>query len=222
MTIDKTYQPAAVEGRIYAAWEAAGAFRAGRPERAKADALLHRHSAAQCDRLAAHGARAQQYLAGHSLPLRAHARQGRALAARHRSRRHRHPGRGRAAIDGAPGARQPRNGARSVHQARVGMEGGIRRRDHRPTKAARRLVRLVARALHHGRRPVARRGESVRRALSRRPHLQGQAAGQLGPEAQDRDLRSGSAAGRDQGLALVHQVSDRRQRRVCRGGDDAA
>ncbi len=37
MTIDKTYQPAAVEGRIYATWEAAGAFRAGRPERAKAE-----------------------------------------------------------------------------------------------------------------------------------------------------------------------------------------
>jgi valyl-tRNA synthetase len=36
MTIDKTYQPAAVEGRIYAAWEAADVFRAGRPERAKA------------------------------------------------------------------------------------------------------------------------------------------------------------------------------------------
>jgi valyl-tRNA synthetase len=35
--IDKTYQPGAVEGRIYAAWEAAGAFRAGRPERAKAE-----------------------------------------------------------------------------------------------------------------------------------------------------------------------------------------
>jgi valyl-tRNA synthetase len=31
--IDKTYQPAAVEERIYAAWERAGAFRAGRPER---------------------------------------------------------------------------------------------------------------------------------------------------------------------------------------------
>jgi valyl-tRNA synthetase len=31
--IDKTYQPAEVEGRIYAAWEAAGAFRCGRPER---------------------------------------------------------------------------------------------------------------------------------------------------------------------------------------------
>ncbi len=36
MTIDKTYQPATVERRIYDAWEAAGAFRAGRPERAKA------------------------------------------------------------------------------------------------------------------------------------------------------------------------------------------
>jgi valyl-tRNA synthetase len=34
--IDKTYQPSDVEGRIYAAWEHAGAFRAGRPERAKA------------------------------------------------------------------------------------------------------------------------------------------------------------------------------------------
>jgi valyl-tRNA synthetase len=35
--IEKTYQPGEVEGRIYAAWEAAGAFRAGRPERAKAE-----------------------------------------------------------------------------------------------------------------------------------------------------------------------------------------
>jgi valyl-tRNA synthetase len=36
MTIEKTYQPGEVEGRIYAAWEQAGAFRAGRPERAAA------------------------------------------------------------------------------------------------------------------------------------------------------------------------------------------
>ncbi|MBM3530646.1 MAG: valine--tRNA ligase [Alphaproteobacteria bacterium] len=34
--IDKTYLPSEVEGRIYAAWEQAGAFRAGRPERAGA------------------------------------------------------------------------------------------------------------------------------------------------------------------------------------------
>jgi valyl-tRNA synthetase len=34
--IDKTYQPSEVEGRIYQAWEQAGAFKAGRPERAAA------------------------------------------------------------------------------------------------------------------------------------------------------------------------------------------
>jgi len=38
MTIDKTYQPSEVEGRIYRMWEDAGAFRAGRPERASAEA----------------------------------------------------------------------------------------------------------------------------------------------------------------------------------------
>src|SRR5579872_1732586 len=36
--IDKTYQPGEVEGRIYQTWEQAGAFRAGRPERAQAEA----------------------------------------------------------------------------------------------------------------------------------------------------------------------------------------
>src|SRR5712691_1804344 len=35
--IDKTYQPSAVEGRTYALWEEAGAFRAGRPERRDAE-----------------------------------------------------------------------------------------------------------------------------------------------------------------------------------------
>src|SRR3954462_4690285 len=35
--IDKTYQPSDVEGRIYRAWEEAGAFRAGRPERRGAE-----------------------------------------------------------------------------------------------------------------------------------------------------------------------------------------
>ena len=36
--IDKNYQPSEVEGRIYRTWEEAGAFRAGRPERAQAEA----------------------------------------------------------------------------------------------------------------------------------------------------------------------------------------
>jgi valyl-tRNA synthetase len=34
--IDKTYQPSQIEGRVYAAWERAGAFRAGRAERSGA------------------------------------------------------------------------------------------------------------------------------------------------------------------------------------------
>jgi valyl-tRNA synthetase len=35
--IDKSYQPSEVEGRIYATWEEAGAFRSGRPERRDAE-----------------------------------------------------------------------------------------------------------------------------------------------------------------------------------------
>src|SRR5260370_10258925 len=34
--IEKTYNASELEGRIYASWEAAGAFRAGRPERRNA------------------------------------------------------------------------------------------------------------------------------------------------------------------------------------------
>ncbi|MFL6929241.1 MAG: valine--tRNA ligase, partial [Xanthobacteraceae bacterium] len=37
MAMEKTYPPAEVEPRIYAVWEAAGAFRAGRPERRDAE-----------------------------------------------------------------------------------------------------------------------------------------------------------------------------------------
>src|SRR5215471_13551325 len=37
MPIEKTYQPREVEGRIYQTWEAAQAFRAGRPERRDAE-----------------------------------------------------------------------------------------------------------------------------------------------------------------------------------------
>ena len=53
--------------------------------------------------------------------------------------------------------------------------------------------------------------EGLRRAPSRRPDLQGQAAGQLGPEAADRDLRPRGAAGRDQGQPLASALSDRGQ-----------
>ena len=60
------------------------------------------------------------------------------------------------------------------------------------------------------------RAQGVRRALPRRADLQGQAAGQLGPEAADRDLRSRGAAGRDEGPPLALPLSDRWQDRSGR------
>ena len=49
------------------------------------------------------------------------------------------------------------------------------------------------------------------RALPRRADLQGQAAGQLGPQAADRDFRSRGGAGRDQGPPVAPALSDRGQ-----------
>ena len=100
---------------------------------------------------------------------------------------------------------------REIPREGLGLEGRVRRHDHQPAQAARRLVRLVARALHHGRGAVEGGAQGLRRALPAGPDLQGQAAGQLGPEAADRDLRSRGAAGRDEGLAVAHQLSARRR-----------
>ena len=189
MTIDKTYQPAAVEGRIYAAWEAAGAFRAGRPERAEARALLHRHPAAQRHRLAAHGPRAQQHAAGHPGPLRAHARQGRAVAAGHRPRRHRHADGRRAPADGAPGAGPPRASAARRSSSASGSG--------RPSPAAPSSTSSSGSAPPATGRANASPWTRACRApcvkvfveLYREGLIYGQAPGQLGPEAADRDLR---------------------------------
>ena len=62
----------------------------------------------------------------------------------------------------------PRSGPRGVPRARVwaGMSDN-RRRDHPPAQKARRVGRLVARALHAGRGPVPRRPPRIRDALSR-------------------------------------------------------
>ena len=149
--IDKTYEPGAVEARIYEAWLEANAFAAGAGAKPGRRALLDRHPAAQRHRLAPHRPRPQQHAPGHPHPLRAHARQGRALAARHRPRRHRHPDDRRAPADGAPAAVAPRHGPRGVPRARLGVEGRERRHDHEPAQAPGRFCRLVARTLHHGR-----------------------------------------------------------------------
>ena len=219
--LDKTYQPAEIEPRIHAEWEEAQAFRAGRPDRKDGAALLHRHPAAQRDGLAAHGACAEQHAAGRALPLRAHARQGRALAAGHRSRRHRDADGGRAPADGAAGAEPARAGAREVRREGVGVEGGERLGDPQPVEAPRRLVRLEPRALHHGRGSVEGRAQGVRRSLQRQAHLQGQAARQLGPEVPDRDLRPRGRAGRGEGHVQLDRGRSREAVRREGAGESA-
>ena len=144
----------------------AGFGLSGRPPRPRRrDTLLYRDPAAERHRLPAYGPCAQQHAAGHAVPVRAHARARCAVAGRHRPCRDRHPDGGRAAIDGAPGTQPPRHGAREIPGTGLGLEGRIRRHHHQSAQAAWRIVRLVARALHHGRGAVARGSQGFRRAL---------------------------------------------------------
>ena len=164
---------------------------------ARRRALLHRHPAAQRHRLAAYGACAQQHAAGRAGALRAHARPRRAVAARHRSRRHRHADGGRAPADGAPGAGPARDSGREKFLERVwawkAESGGT---------IINQLKRLGASCDWSRERFTM--DEGLSRAVvkvfvqlhQRGADLQGQAAGQLGPEAADRDLRPRSGAGR--------------------------
>ena len=59
------------------------------------------------------------------------------------------------------GARPPRARAKGVRRARLGVEGGIGRRDGFPAQAPRRLLRLDPRALHPRRGPVWRSRSKV-------------------------------------------------------------
>ena len=163
------------------------------------------------------------------MPFRADARPRRAVAAGHRSCRHRDPDGGRAAVDGTAAAGPPRHGPRQIPRTGLAMEGRERRRHRQPVEAARRVLRLVARTFYHGRGAVPRGDKGVRRTASRRADLQGQAAGQLGPEAAHRDFRSRSAADRGQGQPVVPALSDRgqnlqsgRSENLHRGRDHAA
>ena len=185
-------------------------------------AVRHRHPAAQRHRQPAHGACAEQHVAGHPGALRAHARTGRAVAAGYGPRRHRHPDGGRAPARSG-GRRAPRPGTRGVRRTRLEMEGRIGRRHHPATARPGRLVRLVARTLHHGRRPVGGGAQGLRRPLQGGPDLSGQAPRQLGPEAAYRNLGPGGRAARGQGHLVVLQVPGRGHGgRVPKRGHDPA
>ena len=90
------------------------------------------------------------------------------------------------------------------------MEGAVGLDDHAPDAPPRRLVRLVARALHDGRRPLARGHRGLRAPARAGPHLPRQAPRQLGPGAADRGLRPRGRVARGEGQALAHPLSARR------------
>ncbi len=109
---------------------------------------------------------------------------------RHRPRRHRHAGGGRAGA--ARGGPQPPGArARGVRAPRVGVARALRAHDRRAVQAARRLLRLLRRALH-ARRGLPPRGRGgVRRAVRAGPHLPRPLHRQLGPRLALGDLRPG-------------------------------
>ncbi len=152
--IDKTYQPTDVEKRIYAQWEEAGVFRAGRPERQDAKPY--------CIVIPPPNVTGSLHM-GHALNntlqdvlCRFERMRGRDVLWQ--------PGTDHAGIATQmvverqlmerqePGRRAL--GPREIPREGLGVEGGVRRHHHQPAQAARRLLRLVARALHHGRGSV--------------------------------------------------------------------
>ena len=190
-------------------------------------ALHHHDPAAERHRQPAHGPCADVHDAGYADPLAPDAGPRRAVAAGHRSRRHRHADGGGTAAGGRgqrpPGSWAARRSSSACGNGRRNPAAPSRRQLAPPG----RLAGLAARALHHGRRIVGRGEGGVRHAVSRRPDLPRPAAGELGPEAADGDLRPGGGEPRDQRLALVSALSDRgrtrpvHHRRHHATGDDA-
>ena len=212
MPIEKTYQPAEVEGRIYQAWEAAQAFRAGRPERKDAQPYTIVIPPPNVTGSLHMGHALNNTL--QDILCRFERMRGRDVLWQ--------PGTDHAGIatqmvverqlmERQENVSRRDIGPREIPRKGLGVEGRVRRHDPEPAQAARRLMRLVARALHHGRGALEGRAQGLRRALPAGPDLQGQAAGQLGPQAAHRHLGSGSAAGRGEGASMAHQVSDRRR-----------
>ena len=206
--MDKTFDPAAVEARIAARWEAAEAFKAGRPDRraAKPYTIV----------IPPPNVTGSLHM-GHALNntiqdilCRFERMRGRDVLWQ--------PGTDHAGI-ATQMVVERRLMERQIHRRDLGREEFVRRvwewKEEsggvivNQLEAPRRLLRLVAGTLHDGRGAFARGAESLRRPLPAGPALQGQAPRQLGPDLPDRDLRSRSAAGRGQGLALAHPLPDR-------------
>ena len=205
--IDKTYQPAEVEKRIDALWEQAGAFRAGRPERRDAEPY--------CIVIPPPNVTGSLHM-GHALNntlqdvlcrferMRGkdvlwqvgtdHAGIATQMVVERQLMERQEPGRralGREKFLEKVWAWKAESGGTIINQLkRLGASCDWSRERFTMDEG---LSKAVL--------------QRLRPALSRRADLQGQAAGQLGPEAPHRDLRPRSAAGRDQGAPLALPIS---------------
>jgi valyl-tRNA synthetase len=145
--IDKTYQPSEVESRIFAAGDGAGAFRAARPER--------RDAKPYCIVIPPPNVTGSLHM-GHALNntlqdilCRFERMRGRDVLWQ--------PGTDHAGIATQMVVerqlmerQEPSRRAMGREKFLERVEGGVRRHHHQPVEAARRLLRLVARTLHHG------------------------------------------------------------------------
>ena len=210
MPIEKSYQPADVEGRIYQTWEAAQAFRCGRPER--------RDAAPYTIVIPPPNVTGSLHM-GHALNntlqdilCRFERMRGRDVLWQ--------PGTDHAGIATQMVVERQMMERQEPHRREIGREKFLEKvwawKAESGGTITNQLKRLGASCDWSRERFTMDEGlsqgraQGLRRPLPAGPDLQGQAAGQLGPEAADRDLRPGGAAGRDQGLALAHQISDRR------------
>ena len=168
-------------------------------------AVLHRLPPAERHRLPPHGARVQLHHPGHPHPLQADGRLQHPLAVRHRPRRHRDPvRRGAAARRGGKDQGGPR--ARGLPGPRVEVEGRVGRHHRQAAQAARRLLRLGPRALHHGRGAFRGGARGVRAPLGGEPHLPRRLHRQLVPAVPDRALRPRGGARGARRRVRLHQV----------------
>ena len=103
----------------------------------------------------------------------------------------------------------PRPGPRGLRRAGLAVEGGVAAAPSPSSCAGSALARLAARALHHGRRAVGRGARRCSSTCTAGADLPRPAAGELGPEAADRDLRPRGGEPRGEGHPLAHPLSDR-------------
>ncbi len=188
--MEKTFDPAAVESRIAAEWEAAGAFRAGRPERAAAETYTIVIPPPNVTGSLHMGHALNNTLQDILCRYRAHARQGRVVAAGHRPRRHRDANGG-----GAPVGRGQGSRAAAISAATLSLKKSGRGKPNRAAPSSNQLKRLGASCDWSRERftmdagLVQGRAQGLRRAFTCRADLQGQASRQLGPQAADGGFR---------------------------------